>query len=76
MGKDEIFSKIVSGAKRFPRGTYFRLSDAFGPGWHELDVATRRQAAKEVKISVAMREVGGFVFVQKNTRRTMVYKRI
>lgn len=75
MDKNEIKKRIIAGALQRRIGTCFELSEAFGEGVEDLDVSKLRQAAKEIKIEVCLKEIRGIIFIGKKGS-TYVYKRI
>ena len=54
----------------------FTLAEAAGPVWYNAKPSLRRQAAKEIKISILLKTVTGIVFVDKTSSGTLIYKRV
>jgi hypothetical protein len=74
--KNEIFRQIYWNAMAMEIGTEFTLEQAFGEDWEDIPVAVKRQCCKEIKISVATKEVRGLIFLGKNSKGVYRYKRI
>lgn len=72
----ETFRRIHGAVIAMEIGMQFTLSEAYGAEWEQLDIPTRRAAAKLFKHSIARCQIRGAIYICKNSRKTFVYKRI